>query len=482
VRQGLGGCWSGLKSRLMRGLLSMLGKTLIATSGAAVAMVVFAPAALGAPSPGGRPNVLFIVTDDQRIETLDVMPKTKRLFQDQGTYFPNAFATTPLCCPARASIFTGRYVHNHGVKLNNQGFLLDHSSTIQRRLTDAGYATGIVGKFLNDWNLSSNPPYFNKWSIFHNGPYADFQANEQGQLKTITQYATDYVAERAVRFIRETERQDERPWFLYVAPTAPHGPFTPEEQYATATVPQFVANPAFFESDRSDKPGYVQSTVINRTGVLNTRIAQLRMLMSVDDLVSRLFYNLRAKREENTIAFFLSDNGFMWGEHGLMAKQYPYTHSARIPFFLRWHDRVRAGVDDARMVANIDLAPTVMDAVGMPPEPAIDGMSLLRTAPRDRILLERPARPGPPTWASVRTPFYQYIETYGDSLLTPDDQPVFREYYDLVADPWQLTNSLRDADPLNDPSPQTIEALHQQLVSDLSCSGRGAVQDRPACP
>jgi arylsulfatase A-like enzyme len=464
----------------------LLGKTVFATSAAALAMGPFATAALAAPTPGGRPNVLFIVTDDQRVETLDVMANTKRLFDDQGTYFPNAFATTPLCCPARASIFTGRYAHNHGVKTNSEAVLLDQSSTLQRRLKDVGYTTAITGKYLNGWSLTRSPPFFDKWTIFHAGPYTDFKANEQGQIKTIAQYATDYVADRAARFIREAERDDARPWFLYVAPTAPHGPFTPEEQYATASVPEFVANPAFFERDRSDKPPYVRSTVHSPANVLNQRTAQLRMLMSVDDLVSRVFTTLRAKAEENTLAFFISDNGYMWGEHGLLAKPHLYTHSAKIPFYMKWRGQVAAGVDDSRFVANIDLAPTVLDAVGIPPQAAMDGTSLLGSVPRQRILLERPARDpslrGPPPAASIRTPFYQYTESYGDDVVTPDDQPVFREYYDLVADPWQLTNTLGDADPLNDPSSETIEALHQQLVSDFSCSGRGGIQDRPACP
>jgi arylsulfatase A-like enzyme len=181
----------------------------------------------GSASASQPPNVLFIVTDDQRVETLDVMPRTRELFDDQGTHFPNAHATTPLCCPSRSSILTGRYAHNHGVKRNNQGPLLDHSTTIERHLQEAGYKTGIFGKLLNNWTITESPPYFDRWSIFNNAPYTNFRVNEQGEIKTISDYATSYVAQEATEFVEEAEQEDGRPWFLYVAPTAPHEPFTP---------------------------------------------------------------------------------------------------------------------------------------------------------------------------------------------------------------------------------------------------------------
>jgi arylsulfatase A-like enzyme len=436
-------------------------------------------------TPGSPPNVLFIVTDDQRpTETLDAMPKTRSRFGDRGTYFPNAFTTTPLCCPSRASIFTGRYAHNHRVRDNSQGWLLDQRSTIQRRLREAGYTTALFGKFLNNWDLAKNPPYFDKWSLFNNGGYTNFPANEQGQTKTIFRYATNYVADKASEFIRQAEGDDERPWFLYVAPTAPHGPFTPEPKYEDVSVPKFVRNPAFFEADLSDKPPFVQQAHTERAVVFERRTAQLRMLMSVDDLVARVFAALGATGEtDNTLAFFISDNGYIWGEHGLVEKRHPYTHSVKIPFYMRWPGRVRQGAVDPRTVANIDLAPTVMDAAGLATDPSMDGMSLLQGGSRDRILMEVLLSSVYPTWASIRTHDYQYTEYYRDSELTPGDEPFFREYYDLVADPWQRTNFLRDGNPSNNPPPMRIDALHRQLVADLNCAGRGHLSSVwPACP
>jgi arylsulfatase A-like enzyme len=368
-----------------------------------------------------RPNILFILTDDQRIETLDVMPNTKQLFEDQGTYFPNAFATTPVCCPSRASILTGLYSHNHGVKDNNLASLLDHTLTMERYLKDEQYRTGIFGKFLNGWPIVQNPPYFEKWSLYNNGPYNNFRVNEQGTIKTIAQYATTYTAQKAVEFIEQAEQTDQRPWFLYVAPTAPHEPFTPETQYKNASVPPFVANPASFEADRSDKPPYVKQIITDPAKVQADRTAQLRMLMSVDDLVSQVFSSLGANNEtQNTLAFFVSDNGYLWGEHGLTFKAHAYTQSVKVPMYMRWPGHVNAGAQDQRLVANIDLAPTVFDAVGVTPDTPQDGMSLLGGDVRDRILLERLSRRagGPPTWAAIRTPTSQYTEYYGGSSVT----------------------------------------------------------------
>jgi arylsulfatase A-like enzyme len=442
--------------------------------------------AAAGPGQGGRPNILFIVTDDQRAETLDVMPKTKALFANQGIRFPNAYATTPTCCPSRASIFTGLYAHNHGVKHNNQGALLDHDLTLQRQLKEHGYRTGIFGKILNNWTITQSPPFFDRWAIFNNSPYTNFRVNEQGTVRVVSQYATGYVAQKAADFIRQAESgNDNQPWFLYVAPTAPHEPFQPEAKYAGATVPGFVANPAYFEADRTDKPPFVRQTTLDPAVVQQHRVAQLRMLMSVDDLVSKVFSTLSANKESrNTLAFFISDNGYLWGEHGLEAKHLPYTYSARIPMYMRWPDGLNGGVEDQRIVANIDLAPTAVDAASAGGSPPRDGRSLLGAQSRDRILLERPARlPGsPPDWGSIRTPSLQYTEYYAGDDYSPDDPTIFQEYYDLGLDPWQLANRLGDVDPLNDPTPETLQALRAQLSSDLSCAGHGQVAGRPACP
>ncbi|HEV8421240.1 MAG TPA: sulfatase-like hydrolase/transferase, partial [Actinomycetota bacterium] len=373
-----------------------------------------------------------------------------------------------------------------GVKHNGQGALLDHDLTLQRQLKANGYRTGIFGKFLNNWTITQSPPFFDRWAVFNNSPYTNFRVNEQGTVKTISQYATAYVAQKAVEFIRQADTSnDGQPWFLYVSPTAPHEPFTPETKYLDATVPGFVANPAYFEADRTDKPLFVRQTNLDPAVVQAHRVAQLRMLISVDDLVSKVFTSLSATQEaRNTLAFFISDNGYLWGEHGLEGKHVPYTYSARIPMFMRWPAKLSGGIENQRIAANIDLAPTALEAANAGDASARDGRSLLQAQSRDRILLERPARlPGsPPDWGSIRSPSLQYTEYYADSDYSPDDPVTFQEYYDLGLDPWQLDNLLGDLDPLNDPSPETLQALRAQLSSDLACAGHGQVAGRPACP
>jgi arylsulfatase A-like enzyme len=437
-----------------------------------------AEAAPTAPTEKDRPpNILLIVTDDQRAEgTLDVMPKTRYWFEQGGTRFSNAFATTPLCCPGRASLFSGRYAHNHGVRTNGEFRVvaeLDQRSTIQRYLQEAGYRTALMGKFFYSWNLSLRPPFVDDWALFRAG-YNDifFRVNGQGQRVS---YSTDFISERSVDFLHKTEEHDKQPWFLYIGTHAPHLSPQPAPAYEQAAVPPWTGDPAVFEADRTDKAPWVATYNPPYgdifAGVQSIRERQLRTLMSVDDLVGNVFDTVEALGEgQNTIAVFLSDNGYMWGDHSLGAeKRFPYTPSVQIPLFIRWPGHIAAGAIDPRLAANVDVAPTVLGAARLSADPKfrLDGRSLLAPQVRDRLLLEYWRSPdgGPPPWASIRTGTYQYIEWYSDEggALT------FREFYDLVADPWQLQNLLADADPANDPD---VASLSAQLASDRACAGR----------
>lgn len=442
------------------------------------------PAAQALPDPPAaaspaRPNILIILTDDQRASgTMSVMPATRRWFARQGTTFTNAFATTPLCCPSRSSIFCGRYAHNHGVQSNQRGAadILDQSTTMQVYLHHAGYRTAMVGKYFNAWDLSVNPEYFDHWAIESpNGPtgYSDGTWNVDGALRTVDKYSTDYIAGQGVRFIDSREPNDPQPWFLELATFAPHMPAVPAAKYADSSLPPFHLDPSMREEDVSDKPPFVNDrSRATQHGILATRATQLRSLMSVDDLVKQVFATLRRDGElRNTLAFFLSDNGILWGAHGIMGKQTPYTPSILLPFFARWPGQVAAGVTDKRFVANIDIAPTVLQAAGIAQDPAhpMDGRSLLdKTWARDRMLTEfwRIKHPSDvPTWASLRTPSLQYVEYYDAS-----GNITFREYYDLETDPWELTNLLHDGRRTDDPA---VAALHQQLTQDRTCAGAG---------
>jgi arylsulfatase A-like enzyme len=448
---------------------------------ATVSLVAAGPLPLQAdPGPGdggggtqSLPNVLVIVTDDQRADgTLDVMPSTREWFGEGGTRFPFAYVTTPQCCPSRATLFSGRYAHNHGVHTNGEASNLNHAETVQAHLQAAGYRTSIYGKLFNTWKMTEGAPLFDDWAIFQAGYYGK-PFNVNGTERVIEEYSTSYIARRAIRFLRQNEAADSRPWLMFVMPFAPHVPSKAEPAYRDAPVGDWEGNPAVLEADRSDKPPIVRDEPIGSLDSLQQyRRRQLRSLMSVDDLVGRIANELqRLGEEERTLAFFSSDNGLMWGEHGATGKGLPYTASIEVPLFVRWPGRVAAGRLDERIATMVDIAPTILQAAGIDTIPGqVDGRSLLESWVRDHMLIESWFVP----WASLRTRSYQYTEWYDALGLV-----TFREYYDLANDPWQLTNLLGDANPANDPPPAVLASLSAQLATDRLCVG----VDGPAgCP
>jgi arylsulfatase A-like enzyme len=414
------------------------------------------------------PNVLIVVTDDQRGDSMWVLPKTRKVFEEGGVRFSRAFATTPLCCPSRASIFTGMYAHNHGVKTNADAREMDPGTTLQFHLQRRGYRAALFGKYLNGWRGS--PPQFDEWAVVqthrYRGPW-----NVNGEQQEVATYSTTYIREHAVRFLQDAEADDDRPWLLILTPQAPHPPSTPEERYADATIPGARPNPAQVEQDLSDKPAYFRSIAEpSDDAIAAAREDQLRSLMSVDDLVAATFEQLDALGEErDTLAFFLSDNGFTWGEHNLFgnaeSKNSPFAQSVRIPLYVRWPGRVPEGTVDTRLAANIDVAPTVLDAAGIDNARPRDGRSLLRRWERPYLLLERWRTHHAwmiPDWASLWTGTEQYVE-YSD-----DGSIIARTYYDLVEDPWQLDNLLADENPVND---ARARYLHRELRKVRYCEG-----------
>jgi arylsulfatase A-like enzyme len=454
-------------------------------AGVAVAAVALAPPAEGpagaqsAPD-GGRPNVLIIITDDQRIESMGPMRKTRAWFRRGGTEYVNAFVTTPLCCPSRASIFSGRYAHNHKVATNADAKELDPKSTLAYYLKQDGYQTAIVGKYLNSW--TGQPSHFEQWHTFENrSGYKNVPFNSNGVIHRVKRYSTDYLSSRARALVRGFESQDAKPWFLVVGTWAPHTPANAEKDYRRTRVGQWAGNPAVFEEDRSDKPLFVQDKEAGFKGGKKLRTRQLRTLKSVDDLVDRLFGTMTASGETNdTLAFFVSDNGIAWAEHGMKTKATPYFPAVQVPMLARWPGHLRAGFQEPGLVANVDIAPTVLDAANVEPDPAfpLDGRSLLSPHQRDRLLLEFQGgnnQPGVPTWAATLTAEAQYVEYYDDASGTV----AFREYYDRVNDPFQLTNLLGDPDPSNDPPLDVQSMLSLRLARDRQCVG---TEGPTACP
>lgn len=449
----------------------------------AVLVLVLVAALGGAPTtPSAEaqlepPNILVIVTDDQRAG-LSVMPATRRYFRRQGVRYAPGFVTTPVCCPSRASIMTGQYAHNHGVKANrgpeeDGAEKLDHATTLQARLQSNGYHTGLLGKFLNGWPLADNPPFFDEWVMVGGvgesdsaDDWSDLVYNLNGAAKRLPGYSNVVLKRRAAGFIR---RNSGAPWYLYISTKGPHLPAYPQRKYADLPVGEWRGNPAVFERNRRDKPPYVKERRIPKFRTLNQiRRRQLRTLPSIDDLVEKVFAELQATGDlDNTLAFFISDNGFMWGEHGRVGKDVPYRQAVMVPFLARWPGHLPAGVDDDRFAANIDIAPTVLDATGIPVVAPADGRSLLDGWRRDRIHLEHWCNIGNTgrcnRWASTWTRSTQYTEYFErDGTIT------FREYYDLEEDPWQLENLLGNRDADDDPDTADAEA---QLGADRECVG-----------
>jgi arylsulfatase A-like enzyme len=442
-----------------------------------------APSGPAQAQADARPNVLLIVTDDQRPgETMIALKKTRRWLARTGVTYPNTFVTTPLCCPSRASILTGRYAHNHGVKDNQKPYRLDQDTTLERYLQGSGYQTALVGKFLNGWEPTKNPPHFDRWSLFSPLEFAPGYHNNlfniNGSFKTVKSYSTDYLAKRARSVLRWFEGADDRPWFMMLWPFAPHGPFQPSKRYHDAKVPPWNPAPDVLEQDRTDKPAYIQSKFRSLKTARNIRKNQIRMLYSLDDMVEAVRQELgKLNERERTMVVFMSDNGYVWGEHGWIDKRLPYTNSIRVPLLIRWAGHLPGGVNDARMVTNVDVAATVFDAAGVTPGHTLDGRSVLDPWERDRLFIEywNNLESIIPTWRSIRTPDLQYIETYDDAT----GAILSREYYDLLEDPYQLTNLLGDADPLNDPPPDLVAQLSLQIDRDRRCEGTTGPE---ACP
>jgi arylsulfatase A-like enzyme len=453
----------------------------------AVALTLVVAGIGGAPQiPAGaqetRPNILIIVTDDQRaMDTMQVMPQTLHHFGQGGVTYTNGYAATPVCCPARAAIMSGRFAHNSGVKTNANADALAQDSTIQAQLQNAGYRTALVGKYLNGWPVEADPPYFDRWHVLIPQPdtYYGNQFNSNGTVAPEPDYSTDAIRDRAIALLQNhLGGTDDEPWFLYVAPFAPHHPWEAAERHANADIGSWPGNPGVFETDKSDKPRYVRTSRRDFAQAQETRQGQLRSLLAVDELVDEIFQTIDVENEENTLAFFVSDNGFMWSEHGLSAKNHPYTESIRVPFLARWPGQIPAGQNDGRFVANIDIAPTIVDAANITPNPLypMDGRSLLDPAARSKFFTEAWTSRG--AWASIRTSTYQYIEYYNALGTELKDS----EYYDLVEDPSQLTNRLGDSNPRNDPF---TGPLHRELLEAMGCFGDSecfATLQRPGVP
>jgi N-acetylglucosamine-6-sulfatase len=465
----------------------------------AAAVVLPSAAAAVSPEAGAapaqtQPNVLVIMTDDQTVESMRVMTNVNRLLRDRGTTFRSSFVTFALCCPSRATFLTGQYAHNHGVLGNAPpagGYAkLDHTNTLPVWLQDAGYYTAHLGKYLNGYGRSNPteiPPGYDEWRGSVDPTtyrFYDYTLNENGRLRTYGTYQTDLYARKAARIIRR-RAPSEQPFFLWVAFLAPHsgGPREPDDPAGQPTpVPAprhqdafdsepLPKPPGFNERDVSDKPLAIRRRPLlgpGRIRIVRENYQQrLESLLAVDEAVAKLVATLRRAGElGDTLIIFTSDNGFFHGEHRVPSgKLLAYEPSIRVPLIIRGPG-IPAGLRLGQRVANIDLAPTIVNAAGATPGRVMDGRSLLpviaqpNTPLRRDLLVER--GPGAGTFTALRVPAYLYVE-HGNGE---------QELYDLTRDPFQLAS--RHADPAYAAIEENLALRldHLRACSGLACRVR----------
>jgi N-acetylglucosamine-6-sulfatase len=427
--------------------------------GAICALLVPATAAgrLRDQSPAAgrsKPNIVLILTDDQRWDTLWAMPIVQAELAARGMRFTNFFYANPLCCPSRASILTGTYSHTNGVYSNAgyEQFLTLEGSTVATWLHAAGYHTGLVGKYLNGYSsedASHIPAGWDRWVAFTSPEYYDYQLSVDGTEVDFgsggADYSTDVLRDYARQFIQDAPAG--KPVFLYFAPKAPHGPATPAPRHAgifdSYSPPR---PPSYNEGDVSDKPQWVQLfKKLGQTGQLDLdefARDQLESLRAVDEAVGAVLEALDGAGRTNTMVVFASDNGLMWGEHRIKQdKNVPYDESIRGPLVVRWDGVVPPGTTDDHLVQNVDLAQTWAAAAGVP-APGAEGRSLIAllrgSTPkfwRADVVSEHggeDSRVAPP-WCLVRTATAKYVRyPYSGE----------EELYDLAVDPFETTNQV----------------------------------------
>ena len=434
-----------------------------------------------------RPNVILVLTDDQDLllGSLDSMPRLQQLLVEHGTTFSNAFVPVSLCCPSRATILTGRYTHNLRIYTNfppDGGFKFfkdygHEQATLGVALQRAGYRTALMGKYLNGYPDKTDrthvPPGWDEWDVPAAGSaYAhyNYTMNQNGELvrygKQPADYLTDVLAQRARDFVTRAAG-DGVPFFLYFAPFAPHKPCPPAPRDAHL-FPGVHAprTPSFNEDNVKDKPkdmrGKPRLTDKQIASIDQLYRRRLQSLQAVDAAIAALVDTLEAAGQlDNTFLLFTSDNGFHMGQHRMWPGKYkPYEEDVHVPLIVRGPG-VPAGARVDAFIENVDLAPTIAQLAGarLPVRP--DGRSFVpflaapqqqpadwrqmvfleqfhfEDAPQgeDDVLEPSDQREGEEhvTHLGLRTATYKLVE-YGTGEL---------EYYDLVADPYELQSSPR---------------------------------------
>ncbi len=473
------------------------------------------------PRATARPNIVFILADDlDYAEFNDVahLPALNTLLTQAGVSFTNYFVPDSLCCPSRASILRGQYVHNHGVLSNvppSGGFerwqqLGLDKSTIATWLHDAGYRTGLYGKYLNDYPATAPnnyvPPGWDEWaSPLGAAPYNEFNytMNEDGVLHNYgsapSDYLVDVLAGKAANFI--TKNPAGKPFFLEVTPFVPHEPATPAPRYANAFPGiETPHTPSWDQADVSKEPQWLSSRPLLDASTIAyiDQLYRKRMqtMLGVGDLVQTVVNALTASGQlGNTYIVFASDNGFHLGQHRLPAgKQTAFDEDIHVPLVIRGPG-IKPGRKVNSMVREVDLAPTFAALAGVTPPSFVDGRSFVaaltgadRGAPPDALIehfnstsslvtrapdgsivgdpdsetfpwpgvVQPRALPEPviPPYRALRTHQFLYVEySTGE-----------RELYNLTNDPYEMNNIVASY-------PARANQLHKRLMVLETCAG-----------
>ena len=448
-------------------------------------------------------NIVLILSDDHRHDFMGFMeegpafletPNLDRMAM-QGAHFRNAFVTTSLCSPSRATILTGQYMHHHRV-VDNQRPVADGTRFFPEYLQEAGYTTGFVGKWHMGHDHDEPRKGFNHWVSFKGqGTYFDPELNLNGSRKSFKGYTTDILADQALEWLKT--RTDEDPFLLYLSFKAVHYPFQPAPRHhgryedKAIDYPMTMANT---ESNYQTQSNWIRERRYGIHGIDHMETGPLDKdpVPSFDDLYHRycetvhgldenigrvLDYLDSSKLMENTIVVYLGDNGFALGEHGFYDKRDAFEESIRIPMLAMAPGLIEPGSKIDAMMLNMDLAPTLLEAanINIQKSMKLDGQSALpwlrgETIPwRDHILYEYHWEwnfPATPTTLAIRGDRYKYIYYHGVW-----DRNGF---YDPETDPNERVNLI------NIPAYQEqILSMRSQLFRELDASGGLVLPVRP---
>ncbi|MFZ1240227.1 MAG: sulfatase [Anaerolineae bacterium] len=444
--------------------------------------------------PLGLPNIVFILADDLDLDldTVTTMPHLQALLAGQGITFTHFFVNASICCPSRASLLRGQYVHNHGVYTNGPpptgGFetfrdLGLENDTIATRLQDVGYRTALFGKYLNRYPYGSPsnyiPPGWGEW--YSPSPTApgynqfNYTLNENGTLVAYgsdpADYLQDVLTTQALSFITRTVTSGE-PFFAYFSSFSPHTPSTPAPRHTTLFTDTLAPRPpSFNELDVSDKPQWIQNLPLLTPEEVQQIDDQYRLwlqsMQAVDETIAALVETLEATGQlNNTYIFFTSDNGYHMGQHRLLPGKYlGYEEDIHVPLFVRG-PQAPISQTVPYLASIVDLAPTLADIAGIEIPAYTDGRSLLPllggsppAAWRQALLFEQyvgdhhglrdPLGEPPDPFDSPR---FQSAPLFYSGLRTADLKYIEydtgeRELYNLANDPFELENLAASADP-----------------------------------